>query len=188
MKQKQDLRIIKTKKNLYESLIDLLSEKPFEEIKVSDICEHAYINRSTFYAHYSDKYELFASLIEDLRASFAYELTTNQNISNSREYYLEMLKIFLNHVEEKKKIYFSIMIHNKNSIIMDMIYDTLNEDIKKRIEEEQDHITTNIPSDIVAKFYLGAVFNVGMEWMKNHSKYTKQEIIEYLGILLPTSI
>ena len=71
---------------------------------------------------------------------------------------------------------------------MDMIYDTLNEDIKKRIEEEQDHITTNIPSDIVAKFYLGAVFNVGMEWMKNHSKYTKQEIIEYLGILLPTSI
>ena len=118
MKQKQDLRIIKTKKNLYESLIDLLSEKPFEEIKVSDICEHAYINRSTFYAHYSDKYELFASLIEDLRASFAYELTTNQNISNSREYYLEMLKIFLNHVEEKKKIYFSIMIHNMYHLVL----------------------------------------------------------------------
>ncbi len=185
MKQKQDLRVFKTKKNLYESLIDLLSEKPFEEIKVSDICEQAYINRSTFYAHYSDKYELFADLIEDLRSSLALELTSNENISNSREYYLEMLKIFLNHVEEKKKIYFSIMIHNKNSIIMDMVYDTLNEDIKIRIEKEKSIIIPNIPSDIVTKFYLGAVFNVGMEWIKNHSKYTKQQIIEYLDTLLP---
>ena len=54
--EKQDLRIIKTKKVLYMALVDLMREKTFEEIKVSEICARALVNRSTFYAHYEDKY------------------------------------------------------------------------------------------------------------------------------------
>ena len=50
---KKDLRVIKTKKNLYESLIKLMSLKEFEYIKVSDICNEALISRSTFYSHFN---------------------------------------------------------------------------------------------------------------------------------------
>lgn len=67
MEKKTDLRIIKTKKVIYEALIDLMKEKTFEEIKVSDICNKALINRSTFYAHYEDKYELLVEFINDLK-------------------------------------------------------------------------------------------------------------------------
>ena len=188
MVQKTDLRVIKTRKNLYESLIYLLKEKPFEEIKVSDICEHALINRSTFYAHYQDKYELFDSFIKDLKESFRLELKKNKNISNSKEYYIEMVKIFLNHVEEKKDIYFFIIINNKNSIIMDMIYETLNNDIKQSLDEDDNIKSNKIPSDIVTKFYLGAVFNVGMEWLRDNNSYTKQDIVNYLDKLIPDNI
>ena len=186
MKEKSDLRIIKTRKNLYESLLYLLKEKTFEEIKVSDVCEKALINRSTFYAHYNDKYELFADLISALKTSLSEELITNKQITNSKEYYLEMLKIFLDHVDSKRDIYSAIMIHNKNSVIMDMVYDTLIEEIKKRVEQENNH--KNVPSDVIAKFYLGAVFNVGTEWLKNSNHYTKQEILEYLEVLIPDNV
>lgn len=184
MKEKNDLRVIKTKKNLYESLLYLLKEKTFEEIKVSDICEKALINRSTFYAHYNDKYELFVDLIDVLKKSLAEELSKNSHISSSKEYYLEMLKIFMEHMDSKKEIYSAIMVHNRNSVIIDMIYDTLNEDIKKRVEREH----KNIPSDIIAKFYLGAVFNVGTEWIRNHSRYSKQDILNYLEVLIPDNL
>ena len=69
MDKKIDLRIIKTKNNLYQTLIKLMSDRPFEEIKVSDICEKALVNRSTFYSHYSDKYELLSSYIDTLKES-----------------------------------------------------------------------------------------------------------------------
>ena len=62
-----DLRVVKTKKNLYESLLFLMGERSFEEIKVSEICEKAIINRSTFYAHFEDKYALLSTLILDLK-------------------------------------------------------------------------------------------------------------------------
>lgn len=187
MGQKIDLRIIKTKKSLYESLIHLLREKPFEEIKVSDICENAMINRSTFYAHYNDKYELFDNLLHDLKHSLTEQLESNTSISNSKEYYLEMLKLFLDHAEDQKEIYSSIMIHNRNSVIIDMIYDTLSLDIKKRIEQEQQK-SKKIPSDIVSNFYMGAVFNLGVAWLKNSNKYSKKELISYLEQLIPDNL
>ena len=151
-----------------KSGIDLLKEKTFEEIKVSDICNKALINRSTFYAHYQDKYELVVGFISTLKEELAKAIKDNGSTFNTKEYYLEMLKIFLDHVDSKRDIYSAILIHNKNSVIMDMIYDTLNEDIKKRVEHEKN--SNNIPSDIIAKFYLGAVFNVGMEWLKNNNQ------------------
>ena len=44
-----------------------METKTFENIKVSDICEEAMTNRSTFYDHFSDKYELLSSLLNDLK-------------------------------------------------------------------------------------------------------------------------
>lgn len=41
-----------TKRLLHDSLLDLLGNKSVEEISVKELCEHAGINRSTFYAHY----------------------------------------------------------------------------------------------------------------------------------------
>ena len=54
----QDLRVIKTKKNIEESFLRLLEKKSFSEITVQNILDEALINRSTFYKHYSDKYDL----------------------------------------------------------------------------------------------------------------------------------
>ena len=51
VKKKKDLRVIKTQTILYNTLLELLKEQPFEKIKVSDICQRARINRSTFYSH-----------------------------------------------------------------------------------------------------------------------------------------
>lgn len=53
-----DLRVIKTRKNIETSFIYLLSEKGFNHLTVQDILEKALINRSTFYKHYRDKYDV----------------------------------------------------------------------------------------------------------------------------------
>ena len=98
---------------------------------------------------------------------------------------MEMIKIFLDHVEDKKQIYSSIMINNRNSMTMDIIYDVLNQDITNRLKNET---IKEIPSDIMAKFYLGAIFNVGIEWLNNSNKYTKEELLKYLNLLLPEEI
>jgi AcrR family transcriptional regulator len=56
-----DPRVKRTRKLLQDALLELLAEKSFDAITVQDIAERSTINRATFYAHFADKYELFAS-------------------------------------------------------------------------------------------------------------------------------
>lgn len=186
MEKKKDLRVVKTKNLLYQALIDLMKDKTFEEIKVSDICSKAMINRSTFYTHYEDKYELLVDFISNLKEEFINELNKNNNNLNTREYYIKLIELFLDHIESKKNVYSSIMINNRNSIMMDILLSVVNEDILNKIKT--DSISKKIPSDIIAKFYLGGVINLGVEWLSDNSKYTKDQIIEYLKVLIPDSI
>lgn len=185
--KKNDLRVIKTKNILFNTLLELMKEKQFEEIKVSDICSHALINRSTFYSHYNDKYELLEEYINTLKDSLIEELSKNKNINNTRQYYIELIKLFFNHIDEKRNIYISAMINNRNSITMDIIYDVLNHEVTKRLNDIEFKNKT-IPVEIISKFYLGAVFNVGIEWLKNENKYSKEDLVNYLDKLIPDNL
>jgi len=59
----QDPRIRRTRQLLRDGLRQLLREKTLDEILVQDITDVATVNRATFYAHYTDKFDLFNALI-----------------------------------------------------------------------------------------------------------------------------
>jgi AcrR family transcriptional regulator len=63
MTKKEDLRVIKTKKNIEHTFIALLKEMSFEKITVRLILERALISKGTFYAHYLDKYDLAEKVV-----------------------------------------------------------------------------------------------------------------------------
>ena len=187
MADKKDLRIVKTQNALYNSLIKLIKDKPFEEIKVADICNDALVNRSTFYAHYSDKYDLFIDFINNLKDTMLKDLEQNEQIVNTKKYYMEMISLILDHIESKKDIYSSILISNKSGIIFDIIGDVAVKDINKRMEISNIH-QGNVPTDIMVIFYLGAVTSVGIEWLRGKDKYNKEDILNYLDELIPDLI
>lgn len=49
---KTDARVRYTVHMIQNVFLELLKEKPVAKITVKEICEHAEINRSTFYKHY----------------------------------------------------------------------------------------------------------------------------------------
>lgn len=53
-----DLRIVKTQRAICDAFLTLREKMPLEKIKVRDICEIALINKSTFYSHYTDVFDL----------------------------------------------------------------------------------------------------------------------------------
>ncbi len=180
-----DLRIIKTKKYLYDALLHLMGSKPFEEIKVSEVCEKAMVNRSTFYAHFEDKYSLLNALILDLKSGLEIELSKNNKIHNTKEYYLEIIHLLLEHISKNRDIYMPLLINNKNSIAMDMIYSTLIENVTNKMEQEKKEDKYEIPVDFISHFYVGAIFQIGMNWLQSKNYYKEKEILKYIDLLIP---
>ncbi|ALP38418.1 hypothetical protein ASL14_21815 [Paenibacillus sp. IHB B 3084] len=62
-KNKDDPRVKKTRQLLKDAFISLVQEKDFEFITIRDITEKATVNRATFYAHFTDKYEILEATI-----------------------------------------------------------------------------------------------------------------------------
>ena len=65
-RETEDRRVRKTKKQLRSALTSLLLEKDISRITVRDVADRADVNRGTFYAHYSDVYDLLRQLEDDL--------------------------------------------------------------------------------------------------------------------------
>jgi AcrR family transcriptional regulator len=63
---KEDRRIRITKLAIKESLVELMQEYPISKVSVKMICEAADINRSTFYAHYQDQYDLLTKIEKEV--------------------------------------------------------------------------------------------------------------------------
>ena len=65
-----DLRVIKTKKNIRDAFLELRKKHSLDEIKVNALCEKAMVNKTTFYNHYQDIYELSDELEAEVLDSF----------------------------------------------------------------------------------------------------------------------
>lgn len=65
-KEKLDRRVRQTRRTLREVLLRQLSTKLLRDITVKELCELADINRGTFYLHYTDVYDLFAKVQEEI--------------------------------------------------------------------------------------------------------------------------
>lgn len=187
MTKKEDLRVTKTKRSLYEGLLSLMKEKNFENIKVSDICAISLVNRSTFYDHFDDKFELLESLIQDLKEDLRKKLQENENIETPKEYYMKMIELLFDHTNENLNIYSSILKHNNNSIVIDMVFDTVIKDVEDFIGS-YDSFDKDIPPEIISKFYVTAVSNICLDYIKNPRKYKKEDILLYLHKLIPNKI
>lgn len=64
--QKTDPRVLRTRKLIMDSFIELSNEKEFKDITVKDITTEAMINRATFYYHFEDIYDLLEKVLSEV--------------------------------------------------------------------------------------------------------------------------
>src|SRR5687767_1079564 len=70
---------------LEDAFIALLGEKDFDAVTVQDITDRAMVNRMTFYAHFTDKYDMLARLLRKVirrKLEFTVSIESPFNASN----------------------------------------------------------------------------------------------------------
>jgi len=76
-----DPRVKRTRNLILGSFESLLAEKEFESISVQDVTDKAEINRTTFYAHFPDKYALLDYSISQMFMQEIDNRTLNECLS-----------------------------------------------------------------------------------------------------------
>ena len=150
----EDIRIQKTKQHLQGTLLKMLETKPFEKINVTEICQNAGISRITFYAHYSDKYELADALFEQYvitaKTMFITREKTDNPQGDSLKSYMNILDTILDILSDNKT-FFAIISSDQNAYLTLRLYDTVLKTIERRtIIESHKHTLRYTPAQITA--------------------------------------
>ena len=64
--RKQDCRTRYTRQAIKETFLELLKQKNFTKITVTEICKISEINRGTFYLHYYDIHDVLEDILNDI--------------------------------------------------------------------------------------------------------------------------
>ena len=75
-----DLRIQKTRQNIFQAFIELREKYPLEKITVKELTERAQISKQTFYLHYRDMYDLSEHIEQSMIQEMLKELPYPENI------------------------------------------------------------------------------------------------------------
>ena len=97
-----DKRIEKTKAALHAALYHLRSENAIRDIKVADLCKTAKVNKTTFYAHYKNIYELSEEVEKELIRKIITSIPRDREYTfeNISAYTLEVTLAFERYIQE----------------------------------------------------------------------------------------
>ncbi|SDB28651.1 TetR/AcrR family transcriptional regulator [Eubacterium oxidoreducens] len=102
-----DLRVIKTRELIEHAFLECLKEMSFQNMTVKDVTQKARVNRSTFYKHYQDKYDLKDCVVDRVLEEFTQGLDVTfieKKFLGDEEYYV-LLRKSLERIYENKDLY-----------------------------------------------------------------------------------
>lgn len=171
---KNESKYFNTAIKMDEALLELLEKKDFDYITVKEICDVAKVNRSTFYLHYENTYELLKETTQYiLDKHFAYydveEKKVVSQLNNSSKAELifvtrEYLVPYLTFIKDNRRI-FKLVIKQFQVMNMNEVYVKMFKYIFEPIL-----LQFGVPlkeRSYVIKFYLTGVFAIVMEWLSN---------------------
>ena len=177
----KDLHKNKTKILLSNALKELLQEKPFENIKLIEICDRALVHKTTFYNHFEDKYDLLNYIIRDIQKTMLKKVEDNDDII---KYYLDIAKEYITNIKENAYFYKALLISNQNGICSNIIHNIFVRDV---IQNTKKH-NINIPPNYVANYYVSGLFSVVSEWVMTDMKESEEDMISYIEKLITNKI
>lgn len=161
---KEDQRVRRTRDRLGDALVELLVKIAWDDITVQDILDRAGVSRSTFYAHYRDKNDLFLSDAEDFFESMA---TALSRFGDNSERVAPVQELFA-HIAEARPFYSALVESGRIHIVMELGQEHFARGIEQRLNEIPRART--IPPDrrgAIAHGLAGSLFSL-LGWWVQH--------------------
>jgi AcrR family transcriptional regulator len=131
--RKPDARIRRTHERLGMALLELIRDKPIDQVTVQEVLDHASVGRSTFYLHFRDKNDLLLSQLEQFLEIMSTTLSVRKEASHRVVPVAEMFA----HIAEQKKFYRALAESDRLNDFFDLAQEYFARGIERRLRESK---------------------------------------------------
>ena len=173
IEMKEDRRVRKTKRALREGLAELLTEKSIQSITVRELTDKADIHRSTFYANFTDIYDLYSQIegviIQEIRDIFSENYTVDSNV---------FFEILFQYISENRQVCRMFLGKNVSPTFYSRITDLLKEAFLACWRNEYGLSGTSKDLEYYVRFYLSGNLAVVDKWVEDNFQYPAEQLIK----------
>ena len=182
-KEKEDLRIVRTRKLLCNTLLDLMQEESIEKISVIDLCNRAMINRATFYAHFEDKYHLLNYALEELKDTIYESFTKVKKFDNPFDATRAILTMGADFVFDNRNHITKLLKFNRGGKVLETIQESITQSIKYQLGKYKTAYDYVAPVSVIANFFAGGMVTTTLLVLDNPNSYSYDDFIKYISKL-----
>ena len=176
---------IRSRRMIREAFLELLEEKAFGKITVTDIVNRADLNRSTFYAHYPD----VMGVVEEIQDEIIEKnllLINNMKYRNILRDPVPYLNSICNTLEENIQLYSKLGHTSDVHLHLDK-YRRVMADAIMNHEEIPEEIRQAPFFRIRIQFFVGGIMNTYQQWAEGKLDSTLTEITAEIASLIQKS-
>ena len=126
-----DARARRTRARLAASLRALMQQKPLSKIRVQDVLNHARVSRSAFYVHYTNKFDLLLSDLDE----FLEAVSTHLSRAGEKSERVAVVAEFFAHVADAEQIRTALARSGRLSDFYDLARQHFSRGIEQRLKE-----------------------------------------------------
>lgn len=167
MPKKIDLRVQRTRKMIIDAFFKLVETKGYDAITIQDIASEAMINRTTFYAHFKDKQDLYEYIFNLTLNVFTSILDSQQLVNGNRvrvKHIEELLTQIYTNIQNNKSFFLTVMDNNFNEHFRKSLAEIVEEkyaEVFSRLRITENDI--DVPIDFIIE-YMSAIFVSTLHW------------------------
>ncbi|MCD8008277.1 MAG: TetR/AcrR family transcriptional regulator [Clostridiales bacterium] len=185
MEKKLDLRVQKTYKALLKALYDLLCEKSFDDITVTELCDRAETRKATFYKHFGDKRELFTFMVKEMQRTAREGNEISYDEEKPWSYYAGVFRYFLNFLDQNEQFVSKILDSSALHTLLDLMSEQIEADLRSHMNEDQARgVSLQTEANMLAVTYTGAIVYCGRWWISHNKPLDKEAVITQFSRLL----
>ncbi|MBP3747526.1 MAG: TetR/AcrR family transcriptional regulator [Ruminococcus sp.] len=176
MNTKDNQRVRLTKRLLRESIIKLLGKQTIYDITVSQLCEDAGINRSTFYKYYNNIREIYEEIEQEALSAGA-SCIASVNVHDKGSI-IQQVEVLLSHIRDNSALYTLLL---ENSADGDFPYKLIEGTVGK-ITDMHELMPGNmhVYAEYCSLFVVSGSLSIIRKWLSSGMNESPRELAELI--------
>lgn len=185
-----DKRTAQTKQRIIAALIELINEKGFNDINVTDISRRAGISRGTFYIHYLDKFDLLHQVEDELLGKLQQTLDDMipkaikqlKDEDNVETFPYQMVISTLSQFFNDRELLTSLLSNQGDPAFLSQLKGLFSTEIRKKFLEFNGTVTYDavIPKDYIEEMVLDTLMGIVLHWLSKDNPEPAAEVAQII--------
>ncbi|MBQ8513890.1 MAG: TetR family transcriptional regulator C-terminal domain-containing protein [Ruminococcus sp.] len=173
-------RVRRTRQFLEEGLLQLMQEKSIKNITVRELTERVAVNRSTFYLHYMDIFDMVDKMEEQLFEDFYYELNAEENSGPLREEVYHFMEVALSFLERNRRTVLILCSQNGDHTFLKRMEQMTKERAKVWIRSLMGKEACERQVELATAFFCSGCVSMVADWLISPEREDPREILKMM--------